>query len=367
MIPMRGSWRLLSVLGVLTLALSCGRFGSGVRSYVYEPFPLKLSAWRLFLPGDQPLKPNHGVIPYDLNTPLFSDYANKHRFVWMPAGTSATYHEGDVFDFPTGTIISKTFTFPDEKNPDRERLIETRLLVRGESGWVALPYVWNEGQTDAILELAASPVQVAFKDHEGRRHNISYSIPNTNECAQCHERSKTLLPIGLKARNLNRDFNYPDGRTNQLDYWTKIGYLKGISSPEQAPKVPVWDNPKSGSLVARARAYLDNNCAHCHQAGGVAGYTGSFLDYNETDLRKLGFFKLPNSAGYTGDRPYDIVPGRPADSILLYRMESTRPKEMMPEIGRALVHEEGVALVREWLASLPEKNGLESGSGEKTK
>jgi uncharacterized repeat protein (TIGR03806 family) len=224
---------------------------------------------------------------------------------------------------------------------------------------VALPYVWNESQTDAVLELAASPVEVTFNDQEGRRHHISYSIPNANECAQCHERSKTLLPIGPKARNLNKDFDYPDGRTNQLAHWMKIGYLKGMSSPEQAPKVPVWDDPKSGSLEARARAYLDNNCAHCHQAGGVAGYTGSLLGYNETDMRKLGFFKLPNSAGYTGDRPYDIVPGRPADSILLYRMESIRPKEMMPEIGRAVVHREGVALIREWLASLPEDNGIE--------
>ncbi len=351
--PLRDALRLLLLLGALILSLNCGRFGSGVRSYLEEPFPEKLSEWRLFISGGAPLKPNQGVVAYDLNTPLFSDYANKHRFVWMPAGTSAAYSNGDVFDFPVGTIISKTFTFPDDKNPGKEKLIETRLLVRGKSGWVALPYVWNEGQTEARLEVAASPVQVAFTDPTGRKHNISYSIPNSNECAQCHERAKTLLPIGPKARNLNKDFVYTDGAANQLAYWAKIGYLRGAPSPEQAPKVPVWDDPKSGSLDARARAYLDNNCAHCHQPGGVAGYTGSLLGYNETDLRKLGFFKLPNSAGYTGNRPYDIVPGKPADSILLYRMESTRPKEMMPEIGRAIAHLEGVELIREWLASIP--------------
>jgi uncharacterized repeat protein (TIGR03806 family) len=344
--------RLFLLLGVLITALSCGRFGGGVRSFIEEPYPQKLSEWRLFQGDGASLKPNQGVVPYDLNTPLFSDYANKHRFVWMPAGTSAVYNDDEAFDFPVGTIISKTFAFPDDKNPGKEKLIETRLLARGKSGWVALPYVWNEDQTEAALEVAANPVQIAFTDPAGRKHNISYSIPNSNECAQCHERARTLLPIGPKARNLNKDFVYAEGPSNQLAYWTKTGYLRGAPSPEQAPKAPVWDDPKSGSLDARARAYLDNNCAHCHQPGGVAGYTGSLLGYNERDARKLGFFKLPNSAGYTGNRPYNIVPGKPEDSILLYRMESTRPKEMMPEIGRAIAHREGIELIREWLASI---------------
>lgn len=356
MIPFRFSFRLTLIIAVALFSLSCNLFGSGVRSYIVEPFPEKLSKWRLFrLESGSPLKPNDRVVPYDLNTPLFSDYAKKHRFVWMPEGTSATYNGDDVFDFPEGTIISKTFAFPDEKTPDKERLIETRLLVRGKEKWFALPYVWNEAQTDATLEVAANPVEISFKDPLDVQHKIRYSIPNANECAQCHDRSKVLMPIGPKARNLNRDFAYADGTANQLSYWTKTGYLKGLPSADQAPKVPVWNDPKTGDLASRARAYLDNNCAHCHNPAGVAGYTGSWLGYNETDLRRLGFFKLPNSAGYTGGRPFDIVPGKPQESILLYRMESTRPKEMMPEIGRAMTHKEGIELIREWLSSLPEK------------
>jgi uncharacterized repeat protein (TIGR03806 family) len=350
------SLRLALLVCLALSSLSCNLLGgAGVRSYLAEPFPEKLSQWRLFKSGGEPLKPNEGVAPYDLNTPLFSDYAEKHRFVWMPAGASATYKDDDVFDFPEGTIISKTFAFPDEKNPGKERLIETRLLVRGKERWFALPYVWNQNQTEARLEIAASPVEISFKDPNGTAHKINYSIPNTNECAQCHDRSKVLMPIGPKARNLNRNFAYAGGTANQLAYWTKIGYLKGAPSPDQSPKVPVWDDPKTGSVEARARAYLDNNCAHCHNPNGVAGYTGSWLSSNESDPRRLGFFKPPNSAGYTGGRSFDIVPGKPADSILLYRMESTRPKEMMPEIGRAMTHKEGISLVREWLASLPEE------------
>ncbi len=345
---LRGLKLLGLALFVAVSSLSCGRlFGSGVRSFVAEPFPEKLSEWRLFL-GD--LKPNKGVVPYDLNTPLFSDYASKSRTIWMPEGTTATYKNDDVFDFPVGTVITKTFAFPDASG--KEKRIETRMLVHAEDGWKALPYVWNAEQTDATLELAASPVQISFTDATGKKHDFSYGIPNVNECIHCHENNKVLMPIGPKARNLNRDYNYADGKANQLAYLTKVGYLKGAPSPEQAPKVPVWNDPSTGTLEARARAYLDNNCAHCHRSVGVAGYTAFLLDYNETDPRKLGFCKLPNSAGYTGNRPFDIVPGQPEASILLYRMQSTRAKEMMPEIGRSVVHEEGIALVREWLASL---------------
>ncbi len=165
-----------------------------------------------------------------------------------------------------------------------------------------------------------------------------------------------MLPIGPKARNLNKDFTYADGTANQLAYWTKAGYLQGAPAPEQSPKAAVWNDPTSGALDARARAYLDNNCAHCHQPGGAAGSTG--IDLRATaptpDLRTFGVCKSPNSSGRVGTLTYDLVPGHPEQSILLARMQSTRPKEMMPQIGRSTVHEEGVALIREWIKSLPE-------------
>lgn len=322
----------------------------GVRSFIEEPFPETLSEWRLFAGGDQPLKPNQRVVPYDLNTPLFSDYADKHRVVWMPEGTSAKYSENDVFEFPVGTVIAKSFAYPGQSGG--QRIIETRLLVHGKSGWVALPYIWNDAQTDAKLEVVGGTREVEIKNHEGTREKIRYNIPNTNECAQCHAQSKVLLPIGPKARNLNRDFTYPAVTENQLAHWMKAGYLTGAPSPEKAPRAAVWNDPLTGSLEARARAYLDNNCAHCHQATGSAGYSGFLLDLNEKNRRRLGFCKNPNSAGYSGDLLFDLVPGKPDESIIIYRMLSRRPKEMMPEIGRSVPHPEGIELVREWIKSL---------------
>jgi len=310
-------------------------------------------------------------MPYDLNTPLFSDYAGKYRYVWMPAGTSATYSDDGVFNFPVGTVLAKTFAFPAEAHPDKERLVETRLLVHTNSGWVGLPYIWNQDQTEARLDLAPDPVPIRYTDSSGAKRDFTYFIPNANECKQCHDNNHAMQPIGPKARNLNKDFPYADGPANQLAHWTKVGYLQGAPSPDHSPKAAVWNDPTSGPLDARARAYLDNNCAHCHQPGGNAGYTGVDLRAATTpmwgqpppavqrtqpasaDLHSFGICKSPNSSGRVGTLTYDLVPGHPEQSILLARMTSTRPKEMMPQIGRSTVHQEGVALIHDWIQSLP--------------
>jgi uncharacterized repeat protein (TIGR03806 family) len=340
--------RAVSALIALALLAGCSRSSAPVKSFLQEPFPEKLSDWHLFLDTRQP---NQGVLPYDLNTPLFSDYAAKYRFVWMPPGTSAQYRENEVFDFPVGTILVKSFAFPAGNN--KEKLIETRLLVRANSGWVGLPYIWNDRQTEATLDLAPDPVPISYTDGSGKKRDFTYFIPNANECKQCHENSRVMLPIGPKPRNLNKDYPYADGAANQLVRWSQVGYLQGAPAPDAAPKAAKWDSPQSGTLEERARAYLDNNCAHCHQPGATAGYTGFDLRLTASGLATLGLCKSPNSAGRIGTLTYDLVPGRPEESILVARMESTRPKEMMPQIGRSLVHEEGLALIQEWVRSLP--------------
>jgi uncharacterized repeat protein (TIGR03806 family) len=314
------------------------------------PFPKKLSAWRLFTGRGSDLKPNRGVIPYDLNTTLFSDYATKHRFVWMPPGRAAAYKPDEPFEFPKGAILVKTFSYPDGNH---ERLIETRLLVNTNDGWFALPYVWNGAQTEATLDMNADAVEVNWKNAEGVPYNIHYAIPNANQCRECHDQNKITQPIGPKARHLNRDLDYPEGRFNELAYWTKIGYLKGAPDSAQAPRQAVWDDPASGSIQARARAYLEVNCAHCHSPQGSASNTGLYLSDLESDQVRIGFCKTPVATGKaSADMLFDSVRGHPEVSILIHRMASDEPKIMMPEIGRTIPHKEGVNLVRDWLASL---------------
>ena len=335
-----------------TILCLCNCSQGPVSLHVAEPYPKRLSEWRLFTAIQPALKPNVGVVPYDLNTPLFSDYASKYRFVWMPKGTAAEYREETPFDFPVGTVLAKTFTFPAVKFGDPERLIETRLLVRTQTGWVPLPYIWDANQRDATLQLVPDPVPIHYIDTAGKPHDFVYVIPNTNECAECHDNNKVLQPIGPKARNLNKDFAYESGAENQLLHLARVGYLHGLPPTQPAwPKAAKWDD-SSAPLDVRARAYLDNNCAHCHQPGGQAGYTGVDFRFSQGHLANQGLCKSPNSAGFVGALRYDIVPGDPDHSILIYRLESTAPKVSMPALGRDLVHVEGVQLLKQWIANL---------------
>jgi uncharacterized repeat protein (TIGR03806 family) len=352
----RAWWLLLAVLLADLVSIGCSRHT--VQAHLEAPFPKRLSEWQLFTATSPRLTPNDRVVPYDLNTPLFSDYASKYRFVWMPAGTSADYRVDGPFEFPLGTVLAKTFTFRKDGSTD-ERLIETRLLVHAKSGWVALPYIWDDAQREATLQLVPDPVAIKFTDEAGKIHAFNYVIPNANECHECHDNQKVLLPIGPKARNLNKAYAYSSGSENQLEHWARVGYLRGLPEPESRPRIAEWTD-LNASVAERARAYLDNNCAHCHQPGGQAGYTGVDFRWTQTDLAHMGLCKSPNSAGEVGALRYDVVPGHPEQSILIYRLESTAPKVSMPALGRDVVHVEGVRLLREWISSMSGSCGANS-------
>ncbi|QDV68612.1 hypothetical protein Poly24_23220 [Rosistilla carotiformis] len=313
-----------------------------------------LSQYALFDGPLADLRPASGTMPYDVNTPLFSDYAAKHRLIRMPEGTAANYQPEHVFDFPVGTVIAKTFYYPHDRNdPARgRRLIETRILLHQPSGWVGLPYLWDDAQQDATLSLTGGAVEVQWKHEDGKDRTNTHLVPNFNDCKRCHENQR-FEPIGPKAGNLNREFDYVDGRENQLERWSRLGLLDGLPPAAQRTRFAVWDDESTGDLNARARAWLDVNCAHCHSAIGPARNSGLHLHVDVDEPYRLGVFKTPVAAGRgTGGRLYDIVPGQPDASILMHRLETDHVGEMMPEIGRSLVDQEGVALIRQWITEL---------------
>lgn len=338
-------------LGAAPAPLMCGPVNlTALMSATPAP---TLSAYRLFTDEDA-VHPNARVTPYALNTPLFSDYAEKSRFLYLPPGTHAAYRPTGALDLPVGATLVKTFAYPaDLRRPgEKVRLIETRLLIHRRSGWVALTYVWNAERTEARLKRAGARLDVSFVDAHGRPRQVNYHVPNQNQCKECHSLSGRIAPIGVKARNLNGDFAYPDGVENQLAHWTRTGLLTGAPAPSKAPRTAIWDNPAE-PLDARARAYLDGNCGHCHNPRGEASNTGLFLNLEEARPVKFGIGKRPVAAGKgSGDLETDLVPGHPDASIIAYRMASTDPGVMMPELGRSVTHDEGLALVRDYIAKM---------------
>lgn len=312
----------------------------------------KLSEYN-FLKGNlKSLTPNDGVLSYDLNTPLFSDYAFKARFVWMPDSVQATVAKDGQIVFPKNTVLIKNFYYPaDFRFPNKNwTLIETRLLYKTGNKWDTYTYVWNKAQTEATLNLIGGLQKVRWKDQLGETQEVEYLIPNKNQCKSCHNISNQIEPIGPKLQNLDRDLVYGEVKLNQLKKWQEMGLLRLDPDQPNYPAMAKWDDQQSGDLESRALAYLNVNCGHCHQPEGPAHTTGLYLTYDQTNRGQLGICKSPVAAGKgSGDRLYGIHPGQADSSILVFRMESNDPGIMMPELGRGIKHKEGIALIRAWI------------------
>jgi uncharacterized repeat protein (TIGR03806 family) len=329
-----------------------------------------LNATHLLHWDGQSLRYNADVIPYELNTPLFSDYSLKARAIYMPEGKSAQYDDSDVLEFPVGTIIIKSFLFPaDVRFPTKDlRLLETRLLVLSDSGWKAWPFLWADDGSDATLHVGGKVLDIDFTDYDGAVRHANYLIPQRNQCSKCHKKKDEdgvgrIVPIGPKARHLNRNYPYASGSSNQLTHLATHGKLLGLPDLGTVPasfdatdfdllEVASLDD---ATIEKAARDYLDINCAHCHNPKAANGETSQlFLNIENQDEFHLGICKLPGSAGKGGfGRTYNIVPGDPDDSILMYRTETEIAGAMMPDLGRSLQHNAGAALLYEWILRMP--------------
>jgi len=308
-------------------------------------YPQWLSEWKFFEGDIKQLTPSQNVLAYEINSPLFSDYAHKSRFIYLPTGTQMAYHDSEVLDFPKGAVLIKNFYYPtDFRKPDAERrILETRLLINEPEGWWAIAYQWNAEQTDAKRLVLGADVPVEWTDKTGKLQRINYSIPSQPQCKSCHETNGKMTPIGPSVRQLNRD--------NQLSTWHQADILTGLPTGQLARLVNYED--ESALLDDRARAWLEINCAHCHRREGPAKNSGLYLLASEKDRYRLGVNKPPIAAGKgSGGMKYSIVPGAPEQSILLHRITSLEPGEMMPELGRKMQHKEGIELIRQWILAI---------------
>lgn len=325
---------------------------------VYYEAPQKLSELGLFKGSGVSQEPVQGVIPYDLITTLFTDYTSKYRFIRIPEGKKIRFKSAGVLEFPVGTMLIKTFSYlNDQRDPSLgERLLETRVEFLKPSGWFGYSYIWNQEQTDADLSLGGGEIDVSWIHSDGKQRSTQHLVPNANQCISCHSKHGKYVPIGPVAANMNRLYKYGHGEENQLAYLKRTGLLEDAPEPEAIESFAGFENPHSGSLDQRVRAYLSVNCAHCHSPGGNARTTGLDLRLSQSDLAKIGVWKTPVAAGRgSGGRNYDIVPGQPDKSILMHRLQSSDLAARMPNIGNRIVHQEAVDLIQKWISEMKEK------------
>lgn len=336
----------------------------------------------VFVPDGTPIQyqdVRHTPTPEILDDPRYG-----HADTAQQAGSATT-----TLLFPVGTVIAKTFAFRKEDSSGRllsENVVETRLLIKrrkrdGGAYWAGLPYIWttDAGSGRRIAELRVEggsaraeydyfdpDPEVKNADRTRRRYTgtvANYRIPSALNCLSCHagdDREAGAAPIGPKARNLNRDNRYRRaGTVNQLLHLRGEGLLEGLPAEfASLEKLPRWNLPgSSGALPdsvedrhARARAYLEVNCAHCHHPNGGASNSGLFLDSLRTVNLSYGICKKPVAAGRgSGGKRFDIVPGDAPASILPFRLASSEAGVKMPPIARSVAHGEAVDLIGSWI------------------
>lgn len=340
---------------------------SDSEEYIDEPLPvspvnfdinsvpyLTLSEYNFFEGDIKELNPVYGVVPYELITPLFTDYALKKRFIWMPAEQKANYvSDGEIFNFPVGTVIIKNFYYNEVIPGNVTKILETRLMIKMPKEWIFAQYIWNEEQTEAQYDMDGRNVPIQWLQN-GQQIQVNYRIPSQSECLMCHKTIGEAIPIGPKPQNINSIFNYADGVKNQMQKWEEMGYLDS-NYPAGITTTVKWSDP-SQPVELRMRSYFDSNCAHCHTTGGHCDYRPIKLAFNESsNLTNLGVCIEPdeNISFWIDENPtHIVVPGDINNSVMFHRMNTTEDAIKMPLIGKSLIHEEAVDLLVEWINSL---------------
>jgi len=298
------------------------------------------------------LLPDNALIPYDLIVSFWSDGAAKSRWIAVPDKAAIKFAPAGEWAFPPGTVFVKHFELAtDETHPDRRRRLETRLLVCDRAGGVyGATYKWRPDNSDADLLSTNLTEAIAIKTATGTRTQMWY-YPSRQDCLVCHTANAGGV-LGVKTRQLNRDFTYPSGVTdNELRAWNHPGLFEPKFAEAELPDFPRLaraDDP-TRSLADRARSYLDVNCAQCHRPKGTVAYFDARYD---TPLAKQGLIEGPVLIDERIDNPRIIAPNDPWRSILFMRANTTEPIKM-PPLARNTIDEQGMNLLRQWIDSLP--------------
>lgn len=289
---------------------------------------------------------NAGVIPYDINTALWSDGTEKFRWISLPNNTTIEFHADDPWTFPIGTVLIKHFEIDlDQLNPGALHRLETRLMIRTNLGWEGFTYRWNAAQTDADL-LSSAVVEELQINTDSGVISQSYLYPSSGDCLQCHNHSAGYS-LGVVAKQLNRDFQYGAATDNQLRAWNNIGLFDfDIGLHTQYGAFSGLDS--SVSLTERSRSYLAANCGHCHRPGGVAA-TPIDLRYEASDTQIIDTNPQRGDLGLVNAK---IISSGSKESSVLWERMNRRGHNQMPPLATSVIDATAVQVIGDWIDQL---------------
>lgn len=315
-------------------------------------FPLLLSQTGCFKTL-QPLVPADGVIPYDVQVPLWSDHLDKTRWFALPGDQKIIFTQKDGWNFPDGSVAIKHFAYNATKgDPSTRYNVETRFLIKSQGEWRGYTYRWDSSQKDASLTTSRRNVDIRQKRADGTFLNFTHIIPSSTDCMYCHSQEAGRV-LGLETAQMNRSFDYKNATDNQLRTLEHIGIftkklpLKHTSLPKLAPL-----HSTQVSLETRVRSYLHANCSFCHRPGSQH-YGDIDLRYS-TPLKKTNICDRKPLEGHLGlSDPRVVAPQKPQKSILLLRMSRRASSTgQMPPIGSVLKDQKALVFIQQWIQEL---------------
>ncbi|MHC5537739.1 PQQ-dependent sugar dehydrogenase, partial [Singulisphaera rosea] len=321
-----------------------------------EEMPQWLSQTGLFRSLED-LTPQPGVIPYTVNSPLWSDGAYKSRWIVLPGDARIAFSESGPWSFPEGTILVKHFEFGDPQGVSvQRRRLETRVLVvTGPGQGFGVSYKWRPDQRDASLMVdgAIEPIP-AGPANAG--HARTWTYPSQKDCMICHTTQAGFV-LGVNTRQLNGPYRYPASSTvdNQIRAWSHAGLFETPVAEDSLAKLDrlVDVSDSSAPLEHRVRSYLDVNCAQCHRPGGVRSDFDSRFEVPTAELKMVSGPLLTGDLGVPNSRV--VAPGDRTRSMLFRRMGRREDVYNMPPLGSQYVDPAALDAVGRWIDSLDDR------------
>ena len=299
--------------------------------------------------------PSPGLIPYSVNSPLWSDGTHKVRYLALPGLSQIEFSRQGRWQFPANAILVKSFYLDMVRgDPTTRQIVETRFLIKVGSSreWQGFSYRWNEAGTDAELLLAGGTSRFEVIDPEAPAGvtTVDYIFPAAEDCGQCHTPGAGYV-LGMRTAQLNGVHDYGDAIAHQLRTLNRLGVFDEDIG-DDFDNFPRWEDPgdTDAPLAGRARSYLASNCSHCHRPGGLRR-TEIDLRY-DTDLTAMGIVDVPSQLDdLDGINRRIVSPGEAQNSVLPLRMIAL-DKRRMPPLATGIVDTESTLLIRRWIEAL---------------